>query len=298
MRSALHRQSQCSPSRAPVIRAEFFDLHFPDQQGYSQAKHHTGSGIVIVACDHLGVGDSTPETEQSFSLDMIAQVNVHAVGEIIRQLESGLIASDLPMLSGLKIIGAGQSMGGAILVLMQAYHRCFDAIAMLGSSAIENILPQPTAALTAAAREFFGALAGASLGHPNSVLSPPPVDHRYCFHWEDVPLALVDSDLGDGYPIRHTVPSWGSATIPRQGIEVMRRGRVASAAADITVPVLIAFGERDVAAQPHAETSAYSGSPDVSLFITPAMAHMHNFAGTRRQFWDRIARWAHEVALR
>jgi hypothetical protein len=31
------------------------------------------------------------------------------------------------------------------------------------------------------------------------------------------------------------------------------------AAADITVPVLIALGERDLAVHPHAETSAYSG---------------------------------------
>ena len=63
----------------------YFDLHFRDREGYSQAAHHTACGIVLVACDHLGVGDSTAEGEHAFSLDMIAQANAHAVSEIMRQ---------------------------------------------------------------------------------------------------------------------------------------------------------------------------------------------------------------------
>jgi hypothetical protein len=28
------------------------------------------------------------------------------------------------------------------------------------------------------------------------------------------------------------------------------------------------------------------------LYVCPRMAHMHNFAGTREEFWARIETWA------
>jgi len=67
---------------------------------------------------------------------------------------------------------------------------------------------------------------------------------------------------------------------------------VAQEAAAIDVPVLIAAGERDVVPDPHAEPGAFESSPDVSLYVVPGMAHMHNFATTRRLLCDRIAAWS------
>lgn len=64
----------------------------------------------------------------------------------------------------------------------------------------------------------------------------------------------------------------------------------------VAVRVLMAMGERDVCHAPHEEPSAFTASGDVSLFIAPNMAHMHNFAGTREVFWRRIEAWAHQVA--
>jgi hypothetical protein len=46
----------------------------------------------------------------------------------------------------------------------------------------------------------------------------------------------------------------------------------------------------------HAEPGAFPASRDVSLFIAPTMAHMHNFASTRALLWDRIADWSLMVA--
>ena len=39
---------------------------------------------------------------------------------------------------------------------------------------------------------------------------------------------------------------------------------------------------------PRGETRAYESSPSVDFFVCPRMAHMHNFAGTRELFWQRI----------
>ena len=73
-------------------------------------------------------------------------------------------------------------------------------------------------------------------------------------------------------------------------------GAVAQEAAAITVPVLIASGERDVTPDPHAEPKAYRSSADISVYVCPRMAHMHNFAHTRALFWERIHTWGAGVA--
>jgi pimeloyl-ACP methyl ester carboxylesterase len=77
---------------------------------------------------------------------------------------------------------------------------------------------------------------------------------------------------------------------------MMAPGFVKEEAAVIDVPVLMAYGERDVSPAPHLEPSAFPQSRDVSLYIAPEMAHMHNFAATRRLLWDRIAGWAEMIA--
>jgi pimeloyl-ACP methyl ester carboxylesterase len=73
---------------------------------------------------------------------------------------------------------------------------------------------------------------------------------------------------------------------------------VAHEAAQIDVPVLVAVGERDVSPDPWAEPGAYRSSTDITLYVAPAMAHAHNFAGTRELLWDRIAAWAKQVPIR
>ncbi|HEX4161263.1 MAG TPA: hypothetical protein VHZ05_02125, partial [Acidimicrobiales bacterium] len=74
---------------------------------------------------------------------------------------------------------------------------------------------------------------------------------------------------------------------------------VLAEAAAITAPVLVAMGERDVLVDPRGEVRAYASSPSVDLYVCPRMAHMHNFAGTREEFWARIETWGEWVrALR
>lgn len=113
-----------------------------------------------------------------------------------------------------------------------------------------------------------------------------------------VPLlaAANDAAVCEVAPLRKTAPAWGSLTVPPCAVTMMTPGVVAADAASVKVPVLIAMGERDVCPDPHAEPSAYKGSNDVSLFIAPRMAHMHNFASTRAVLWSRIESWSRRVA--
>ena len=52
-----------------------------------------------------------------------------------------------------------------------------------------------------------------------------------------------------------------------------------------------AAGATDVSADPHREPAGYPASSDITLVVIPEMAHMHNFADTRRQLWDRFYAW-------
>jgi pimeloyl-ACP methyl ester carboxylesterase len=121
-------------------------------------------------------------------------------------------------------------------------------------------------------------------------------DFVYPFHWEDVPPDILNADMTGGYPLRRTVPPFGSGKIPTCALQMMTPGFVAAEAAALTVPVLVGVGERDVCPQPLEEARAYVRARDVSVYIVPQMAHMHNFAGSRRLLWDRLVGWTRLVA--
>jgi len=98
--------------------------------------------------------------------------------------------------------------------------------------------------------------------------------------------ALPEAVCGNG-----NVPHWGSGTIPPSGIAVMAPGAVAYEAALVNVPVFIGMGERDLCSQPLAEPLAYECASDVTVFVCQGMAHMHNFAKTRKMLWARVESW-------
>ena len=50
----------------------YFDMEFPGRRGYSQAEHHVERGLIVIAIDHLGVGESTPEVAELLRIEDIA----------------------------------------------------------------------------------------------------------------------------------------------------------------------------------------------------------------------------------
>jgi alpha-beta hydrolase superfamily lysophospholipase len=275
----------------------YYDLQPLGRGGYSQAEAHVRDGFVFVAYDHLGVGDSSTEHLRDYTIHQLAAANDSAVRELSRRLVQGTLSEELPPLPDLVRIGIGQSMGGCVTVVMQGRHATFDAIAPLGNSAIHTVLPQRDAAERQRSVEHHAQVGARQLEDITvEEASQGVADFVYPFHWEDVPPGIVQADMAGGFPLRKKAPPWGSLTVPPCAVTLMTPGVIASEAADVRVPVLIAMGERDVCPDPHAEPSAYRGSPDVSLFIVPRMAHMHNFASTRALLWSRIASWSRRIA--
>jgi len=195
------------------------------------------------------------------------------------------------------VIGIGQSMGGCVTILTQGQHAVFDAIVPMGYSAIHTVMPQRTAEDRQRAIEARFAPRDTRLETLSVEESSRSIaDYVYPFHWEDVPRDILDADMAGGYPIRTNPPPWGSATIPPCATLMMGPGVVSAEAHAVRVPVLVVSGERDTVPNPHAEPTAFPTSEDVSVFVVPRMAHMHNFASTRQVLWQRTHDWSRMIA--
>lgn len=270
---------------------------------YSQAKHHAGEGFVFVACDHLGVGDSAQPDTFELTYENLAAANHATVAEVIERLRSGSLGEGDTAVDVSAVVGLGQSMGGCLLTVQQANHHTFDGVAFLGWSGIYTNFPREDGGRDTFPMPSRGTDLRAVADDVLGVVSPDEAQFRFCFHWPDEPPELMGPDLASYRPYSDVVRGddrtpWGSATLPACAVTMMTPGAVAAEAAAIDVPVLVACGERDVVPDPWAEPSAYRGSRDVSVFVVPRMAHMHNFASTRERLWLRISALARSVADR
>ena len=275
----------------------YFDIHADGHDGYSEAEFHRARGFVYVTIDHLGVGDSTTRHNADLRIETMAAGNDAVVRHMVASLRDGTLAQGFPAIPDPFVVGCGQSLGGGITMIMQGRHRTYDAIAPLGISATHTRLPQPTRdleRLTRATYCFTRATPNREMIASRSQRANP--DWAYAFHWEETPEDIIAADMKGGYPKRDTTPHWGSLTLPPCAIGCNSPHFFAAEVAMIDVPVLLAMGERDVCPHPHREPAEFTSSPDVSLYIVPSMAHMHNFAPTRARMWQRLNRWARMVA--
>jgi len=273
----------------------YFDLHFEGHDGYSEAQWHCARGTIHVSVDHVGVGESTIGDLAAIDFQMLAATYDSCVRQIVDMLVAGETGADFPPITAPFLVGMGQSMGGGVTLLTQGRFATFDAIAPCGVSAIHTVLPQRDEAAREKGKERFRPVAeGRVTSHLEA--DHQGVDYLYAFHWEDVPADILHEDMKGGYPIRQSAPRFGSLTIPHCAVRMMLPGAFAEEAAKIAVPVLVGNGERDTCPDPHAEAAAYRASRDVTIFIVPTMAHMHNFASTRAVLWQRLHGWSRALA--
>ncbi len=296
----------------------YFSFDMPGSTGGGQAGFHTDRGWIVVACDHLGFGGSTIPDGNVLNYDNVAAANLATVNSVIGRIESGTLAPGLPAVVGATKLGMGQSMGGCFTIVLQGQHAPFDGIAVLGYSAIHTVVPSrpggpqapwPWVArgdnldnpriLNAAAFARAATAGQESMGEgAGNAENKESAEHPFAwaFHYNDVPADVVAADLFAGTDPSVALPSWKSMSVPPCGLYMVAPGTVALEAASITVPVLSATGERDVVPDPWGEPKAFKSCTDVTVFVCARMAHMHNFAGTRQTFWQRIHSWGTGVA--
>jgi pimeloyl-ACP methyl ester carboxylesterase len=204
-----------------------------------------------------------------------------------QRLCNGTLVKGLGPIADPLLIGMGQSMGGCFSILMQGRFAVFEALAVLGYSAVHSSVAFGLQNAGVEVGELAGLFQDTSLTRAEASATVRPA-----FFDGSVPEDIVAADLGGGYPLRRTIPAWGSLTPPGIGNLLIQPGAVAPEAAAITCPVFIAFGDIDLAQEPRRDPAAYAACRDIELMIVPDCAHMHNFAKGRALLWDRLIHWA------
>lgn len=291
----------------------YYSFDMPGCEGGGEAGYHTDRGWIFVACDHLGVGESMIPEGNVLNYENVARANLATVQAVMARLENGDLADDFPAIKNAIKLGIGQSMGGCFTVVLQGQHAPFDGIATLGYSAIHTVVPSKPGSPQAqwpwiprgsnldapmiVNQKAIAAAEKSVMGKDDLAADPETKEHPFAwsFHYDDVPADIVAIDLNASMP-DGSVPPWRSTTTPPCAIQMVAPGTVAPEAAVISVPVLVAAGERDVVPNPWLEPTAFKSSNDVTVYVCPRMGHMHNFASTRELFWQRLHHWGETVA--
>ena len=291
---------------------KYFTRDVSGDSSISQAEWHCRRGWIFVAVDSLGVGEAGLPGTVDLSLQRIVAGNHYTVTQVLERLAKGTMVDDFPPIHDPTVLGFGQSMGGGLTIAQQAYHDSYHGIGILGFSPVWTTsrgLPggQP-AGIPFLARG--AAPAGDVMSHEarcaastNTTLmklqashgrypTPMPTPPGWNDFFDDVPAEVRNREITfDG-----DVPAWRSKTMPSAVFWMLAPGSLGPEAAAVVVPVLSAFGERDVSEDPRLEQKAFRHAVDFSSFICPRMGHMHNFATTRQVLWSRIHSWGTHVS--
>ena len=283
----------------------YFTEDLPGPGSGAQAAWHAERGWIFVSVDHLGVGASSVHARgELLDYTRCAATAQAAEQEVLARLAKGTLADGFPAVTDPVTLGIGQSMGGCLTVVQQGRYHCYDGIGVLGYGAVHTHPPvrpgeEPLTAMWRP-RDTLQSDPMVLVNGPQLAAAARTTDARergpamaWGFHYDDVPQEVIDADVVD-FPTRNgKMTPWGSGTLPLAvSTSCLTPGIIATEAAAVQSPVLVAMGERDVIADPKGEPRAYLSARSVDLFICPRMGHMHNFASTRELFWRRIETWA------
>jgi pimeloyl-ACP methyl ester carboxylesterase len=263
----------------------YWHIDIDGYPGYSFAEHLGDSGYVVIAVDHLGIGDSTdPIASGPVGLGLLAKGDAEVARQVRERLRHGDLHEDLPPTNA-PLIGVGHSMGACLTTMVQVTTHPYDAVVLMGYGVqITNVYQDTPDAAELEERiqqtiEVSCQLTGAK--PTDAHLYAPRGYLADLFYAGEVPQDVIDADT-----------AVQSRTPLRAAAEVTTPGMVERYAHQVDVPLFLGFGAAlDVSPNPYAEPANYTGSPDVTLHLVPSSGHCHNFASHRTQLWDRIARW-------
>jgi hypothetical protein len=108
--------------------------------------------------------------------------------------------------------------------------------------------------------------------------------HQVWLNGPDAPADIVAADNANSV-------IWAAESY----VDALHVGFTAAYAARVAAPVMIAFGEFDLAEQPRDEVAFYPHSADITLFVLAGSYHCHNFQDGRVTLWDRLGAWVTAV---
>lgn len=234
---------------------------------YDMAEHLAAAGIVVLAFDHPGVGDSdAPDDPWTLTPELVADLDAAAVRAALDRF--------VPAEPG-AVVGMGHSMGAMLVVYQQARHRLYDGVALLGYSGRglpEVLTPDELAGaapIAQLARRRFGVpLPVGETAHSELLVGP----------------ALAPDAAG-------ALDRARAAMLTCCGLTSMIPGSHADQIASLDVPVFLGVAEHDITGPPHDIPRHFTGARDVTLHVLPGAFHNAAVAPRRAEQWDRLADW-------
>jgi pimeloyl-ACP methyl ester carboxylesterase len=264
------------------LSRSYFDLEPGGAHGLSFAEAMARRGHVSVLIDHPGIGESS-RPENGFALDplTVARIDCLAVQAATARLIEGL--DGYAPLNAIRSIGIGHSMGGMLAGVMQAHHRPFEAIAILGSNPFGafDILMEPLRHFAddpVAVREFLADTLKAIGAEPYKDMIRKPG-----------PTTLFEEGDERG---RAAIAGIRTELLTMCGMFSMIPGAWKPEAAVIDVPLFLAYGDRDLCERPYDVPSCFTASPEITLSIQKDTGHNHFAFASRGHLFDRIDAWA------
>jgi pimeloyl-ACP methyl ester carboxylesterase len=273
----------CMPGGA--FSKNYFDLDPNGSEGYSFAADMAERGHVVVAIDHLGVGESTlPKDGYVLHPDVVSATNNAAVSTIKEALHAGL--DGLPPLPTFTSIGVGHSMGGMLTAVTQSHFRPYQAIIIMASSAygLPDGLDTDFRALAHKPALFRAQLV--------PLLRSKKIGPYLPLDWSERSREMPNGGEPNGIL---ALRGARADVIAPCGWTSMTPGSWAPEAASIDVPLLLFFGDDDLCREPHTIPALFKSCPDVTLHILPKTGHNHMVFASRKRMFKRIDRWLKDV---
>jgi len=258
------------------MNRNYFDLPTPEgEPGASFADAMTAKGFAVAMLDPLGIGESSvPVDPYDLTPEVQARALAEAVDALLQLLRKGAVAG-LPALPDICSVGVGHSYGAALSIGIQTYRRPYLGLALFGF----GVAPMPRFE-----RNSEQAVPDAAL----------PVEEGRARLSQSVraifPKPYLDIEPTGGERAKILLRA-NDRLLATTAYSTMLPFLFQAGAAAIDVPVLLAFGDRDLHGVPHDNVSHYPKSNDVSLLVLPETRHNHFTYTSRAKLFDRLAQW-------
>lgn len=279
----------CLPGGGMTRRYYDLPVEGADAASFSFAQQMVARGFIVIALDHLGIGESDrPADGYAVTAEIVAAANANATTQVLARLKDGSLTPEIPALPVVITLGVGHSMGAMMTLLQQFHKRQHAGIALLGFSTrgLPEYLPPQVRELaqdTAAMRTKLQKMAKTMFMVPYPVIKPTPQS------------GAIYSGKGADPRGSAAIKQISDALLPVCAFMSMVPGNVLPEARQIKVPVFLGLGELDMAGPPHEIPASFPASRDVTLYVIAGAGHSHFLFPARGELFDRIAAWARTV---
>lgn len=246
--------------------AEFFDLA-PD---FSFARRMSVKGYQVITMDHPGTATNPLPDGHDF---LNPRKAADYIAAILKQLDVGK-----------NVIGIGHSMGGMVTTLIQAKHRPFKALGLLGSSAggLEWGLSDEEKAYIEKPDDFARDLEKLTLG-------------KFGREFTEIPAGPSGKSItfgGETPELTQRLRDVSCELFAAGGLMSMTRGSFRKEVKAIDVPIFFAFGDHDIGIPPEEAPKDYVNAPSTELVVLENTGHNHFAFSSTETLCERLDYWA------